>query len=262
MSSLRAQNFQRVLIQKVNARIRLAQVCRVILITPSFRFQRIAIARALLKNLPVCPLTFTMYALRYSSVGDLSIFFFFVNAGLNLNYIGDSPGRFCREDKSGNLGEPDSSPRMNLRAVNAKDIGVKIDGKENRAGNGKNPTKGRVRNKTKKIFKHTGKSVGGGIKKVMSGKSPGKSKEELESSETERLSSVESDSSDAESQPSSVDSPPVDNSSTASSGIENSDTTVRTSELVDSESIKTPDEVAAGDSNEHHALGQSSSFKK
>ncbi|KAH0744176.1 hypothetical protein KY290_032169 [Solanum tuberosum] len=211
MSSLRAQFFQRVLIQK-----------------------RIAIARALLKNAPI--LIFLM-----SSVGDLSIFFFFVNAGLNLNYIGDSPGRFHRglhkisslfrrssskEDKSGNLGEPDSSPRVNLRAVNAKDIRVKIkvddtilpsslattpteDGKENRAGNGENPPKERVRNKTKKILKHAGKSVGGGIKKVMSGKSSGKSKEEVESSETERLSSVESDSSDAESQPSSVDSPPV-----------------------------------------------------
>ncbi|KAK4714625.1 hypothetical protein R3W88_020532 [Solanum pinnatisectum] len=210
----------------------------------------------------------------------------------------DSPGRFHRglhkisalfrrssskEDKSGNLGEPDSSPRVNLRAVNAKDIGVKIivddtilpsslttppteDGKENRAGNGKNPTKGRVRNKTKKILKHAGKSVGGGIKKVMSGKSSGKSKEELESSETERLSSVESDSYYAVSQPSSVDSPPVvapsaDNSSTASSGIENSGTTTRITELVDSESIKAPDEVAE-DSNENHAFGQSSSFKK
>uniref|UniRef100_M1B0K7 Uncharacterized protein n=1 Tax=Solanum tuberosum TaxID=4113 RepID=M1B0K7_SOLTU len=171
---------------------------------------------------------------------------------------------------------------VSLRVVNAKDIRGKIivddtilpsslattpteDGTENRAGNGKNPTKGRVRNKTKKILEQAGKSVGGGIKKVMSGKSSGKSKEEVESSETERLNSVESDSSDAESQPSSVDSPPVvapsvGNSSTASSGIENSDTTIRTSELVDSESIKTPDEVAAGDSNEHHALGQSSSF--
>lgn len=62
---------------------------------------------------------------------------------------------------------------------------------------------------------------------MMSGKSSGKSKEEVESSETERMSSVESDISDAESQPSSVDSPPVvapsvDNSSTASSGIETS----------------------------------------
>ncbi|XP_055824917.1 C2 domain-containing protein At1g53590 isoform X2 [Solanum dulcamara] len=209
----------------------------------------------------------------------------------------DSPGRFHRglhkfsslfrrssskEDKSGNLGEPDSSPRVNLRAVNAKDIGVKIivddtilpsslettpteDGKESRAGNGKPPKKGRVRNKTKKIFKHAGKSVGGGIKKVMSGKSSGKSKEELESSETERLSSVESDSSGAESQPSSVDSPQVvapsvDNSSTASSGIVIFDTTIRTSELVDDESIKAPDEVA-GDSKENHASSQSSSFE-
>ncbi|KAH0653975.1 hypothetical protein KY289_031653 [Solanum tuberosum] len=104
---------------------------------------------------------------------------------------------------------------VNLRAVNAKDIRGNIivddtilpsslattpteDGKENRAGNGKNPTKGRVRNKTKKILDHAGKSVGGGIKKVMSRKASGKSKEEVESSETERLSSVEFDSADAE----------------------------------------------------------------
>ncbi|WMV39604.1 hypothetical protein MTR67_032989 [Solanum verrucosum] len=154
MSSLRAQFFQRVLIQKVNARIRLAQVCRVILITP---------------------LTFTMYALRYSSVGDLSIFFFFVNAGLSLNYIGDSPGRLHRGlHKISSLCRRSSSKRISrailkslihlrmhvsLRVVNAKDIRGKIivdeiilpsslattpteDGKENRAGNGKTPQRG------------------------------------------------------------------------------------------------------------------------
>ncbi|KAJ8542977.1 hypothetical protein K7X08_005500 [Anisodus acutangulus] len=182
------------------------------------------------------------------------------------------------EDKSGNFGEPDSSPHTNLRAVNAKEIGVKFivddtvsasssatspteDGKESLAGNAKkSPKKGRVRLNTKKILKHAGKSFGGGIKKVISRKSSGKSKGELESSETERLSSVEFDSSDAESQPSSIDLPSVGNTSIASSGIESSDTTIRTSVLVHRESIKTPDEVA-GDSKENHAFGQSSSFK-
>lgn len=186
------------------------------------------------------------------------------------------------EDKSGNLGEPDSSLHQNLRAVNAKKIGVKIivddaispssletppteDGKESRARNGKIPKKGRVRNKAKKILKNAGKSVGGGIKKVISRKSTGKSKGELESSETEGLSSVESDYSDAESQPSSVDSPrvvapSVGNTSIASSGTESSDTTINTSGLVDGESIRAPDEVA-GDSKENHAFGQSLSFK-
>ncbi|CAN4104321.1 unnamed protein product [Withania somnifera] len=186
------------------------------------------------------------------------------------------------EDKSGNLGEPDSSLHANLREVNAKGIGVKIivddsispsslettpteDGEESRTGNRKNPKKGRVRNKAKKILKNAGKSVGGGIKKVIPRKSSGKSKGEVESSESEGLSSVESDSSEAESQPSSVDSPRVvapslGNTSIASSGTESSDTTIKTSGLVDSESITAPDEVA-GDSKENHVFGQSSSFR-
>ncbi|KAF3660854.1 C2 domain-containing protein isoform X1 [Capsicum chacoense] len=184
------------------------------------------------------------------------------------------------EDKSGNLGEPDSSPHANLRAVNAKEIGVKIivddtispsslatalveDGKESHAGNGKSAKsakKGKVRNKAKKIFKHAGRSVGGGIKKVISRKSSEKSKGEPESSDTEILSSEESDSSDEESRPSSLDSPQagapsVGNTSTDSPGIESSDTIIRPNE-----SIEAPDEVAM-DSKENHVFGQSSSFK-
>ncbi|XP_075092166.1 C2 domain-containing protein At1g53590 isoform X2 [Nicotiana tabacum] len=186
------------------------------------------------------------------------------------------------EDKSGNLGEPETSQHENLRAVSAKEIGVKIivddtvslsllattpteDGKESHEGNGERPKKGRVRDKAKNILKHAGKSVGGGIKKAVSRKSSGKSKGELESSETERVSSLESDSSDAESQHSSIDSPrvvapSVGNTSLASSGIESFDTTIKTSGLVDRESIKGPDEVA-GNAKDNHGFGQTSSFK-
>ncbi|MCE3214649.1 hypothetical protein HAX54_052969 [Datura stramonium] len=84
----------------------------------------------------------------------------------------------------------DSSLHKNLRAVNAKDIGVKIivddiiypsslateEGEESRARNGKSPKKERARNKTTKILTHAGKSVGGGIKKLISRKPSGKSK--------------------------------------------------------------------------------------
>lgn len=73
-----------------------SRVCRVILIIPSFHFQRIAIARALLKNAPVLILDevifdpsllplLSMYALQYNSVSGLCIFFLFVNSGLSLN---------------------------------------------------------------------------------------------------------------------------------------------------------------------------------
>ncbi|CAN4103025.1 unnamed protein product [Withania somnifera] len=160
------------------------------------------------------------------------------------------------EDMSGNLGQPDSCPHTNLRAVNSKEIGVKIivddtispsslettpteDGKESRARNGKSPKKGRVRNKAKKILKNAGKSVAGGIKKVVSRKSSGKSKGELESSETEGL--IDSPQ---------VVAPSVANTSIATSSTGSSDTTIKT----------TPDEVAR-DSKKHHAFGQSSSFK-
>lgn len=126
----------------------------------------------------MCPLTFTMYALRYSSVGDLGIFLFTVNVGLSLNYLGDSPGRLHRglhkissvlRRSSSNLGEPISSLHVNLRAVNAKDIRVKIivddtilpsslattpteDGKENGAGNGKSFTNGARRRESLKML--------------------------------------------------------------------------------------------------------------
>ncbi|CAN4097001.1 unnamed protein product [Withania somnifera] len=154
------------------------------------------------------------------------------------------------EDKSGDLGEPVSSPNVNLKAVNAKEIKVNLimddsvartlqeDGKESHEGNdqGSSAKKGRVRDKAKNILRH-----------AVSRKSSRKCKGESESAASEIDLSVESDSSDDEISPS-VGSPlgrPVSGQLISSTGIENSiGNTVKSSELVDDKgSMKTSKEV-------------------
>ncbi|KAF3615288.1 C2 domain-containing protein [Capsicum annuum] len=157
------------------------------------------------------------------------------------------------EDKSGNLGEVPSL-HTNLKAVNAKGIGVKLimddsvettpweDGKETPEvnGQGSSAKKGRVRDKAKNILKH-----------AVSRKSSRKSKGELESTASERDLSVESDSSEDEC--ALLIGSPVGRSVSghliASTGVENSNgNTVKTSEVVDDKgSMKTTDEEKVHD---------------
>ncbi|OIT34669.1 PREDICTED: C2 domain-containing protein At1g53590-like [Nicotiana attenuata] len=149
------------------------------------------------------------------------------------------------EEKSGNLGEPAPSPHANLKAVNAKEIGVKFimddsvsrtpreDGTESNEGNGQGSAKkGKVKERAKNI-----------LKIAVSRKSSRKSKGESESTASERDLSVESDSSEDD-YSLSVGSPLVDGHSVssrfiASTGVENSnDSTVKSSGWVDTESTK------------------------
>ncbi|XP_060209424.1 C2 domain-containing protein At1g53590-like [Lycium barbarum] len=155
------------------------------------------------------------------------------------------------DNKSGNLGEPVPSPHANLKAMNAKEIGVKFimddstpreDNKETHEGNNgqgnSSPNKGRVRDRAKNILKH-----------AVSRKSSRKSKGESESTASERDPSVEADSSEDE-YSLSVGSP-LSGRFIASTGIENSnDNTVKsTSELVvdDKGGIKTTSEEVVQD---------------
>ncbi|KAJ8561058.1 hypothetical protein K7X08_027248 [Anisodus acutangulus] len=152
------------------------------------------------------------------------------------------------DNKSGNLGEPVSSPHANLKAVNSKEIGVKFimddstlreDGKdeENNDQGNSSPNKGRVRDRAKNILKH-----------AVSRKSSRKSKVESESTASERDLAVESDSSENE-YSLSVGSP-LGRRFIASTGIENpNDNTVKSSGLVvdDKGSMKTTTEEVVQD---------------
>ncbi|KAK4373997.1 hypothetical protein RND71_004674 [Anisodus tanguticus] len=152
------------------------------------------------------------------------------------------------DNKSGNLGEPVSSPHANLKAVNSKEIGVKFimddstlreDGKdeENNDQGNSSPNKGRVRDRAKNILKH-----------AVSRKSSRKSKVESESTASERDLAVESDSSEDE-YSLSVGSP-LGRRFIASTGIENpNDNTVKSSGLVvdDKGSMKTTTEEVVQD---------------
>ncbi|RAL49068.1 hypothetical protein DM860_015059 [Cuscuta australis] len=106
-------------------------------------------------------------------------------------------------DKYDTLGEPSTPPHVNLKAVNAKQIGVqfvvdntdpaqsptrsKEDGKESLEEDEQDgpSTKEKMKDRAKNMLKHVGKSAHGGIKHVLSHKGSRKSKYEPELSTTD-----------------------------------------------------------------------------
>ncbi|KAI4323116.1 hypothetical protein L6164_022747 [Bauhinia variegata] len=142
------------------------------------------------------------------------------------------------ENKPDSIVEDFQSPHVNIRAVNnAKEIGVKFvmeddisgfptgkvqkEGTSTEGSGPESPGKGNVKGMAKNILKHAEKSARG-LKHVLSGKSR-KSKGHSPEENAERETPVESDSSDDDSLPASVQSPideriPVASQAIASGG--------------------------------------------
>uniref|UniRef100_A0A5B6ZGP7 C2 domain-containing protein n=1 Tax=Davidia involucrata TaxID=16924 RepID=A0A5B6ZGP7_DAVIN len=137
-----------------------------------------------------------------------------------LQKIGSAFHRSPRnEDKSGSIVEPVPSPHVNLRAVNARQIGVKLivednlsapssvnvpkaEGIESPEGSGpESPSKGHGKGMAKSDLKHADKSACG-IKHIFSRKGSRKSEHGSGLAVTERDVSVGSDSSDGSLPPS------------------------------------------------------------
>ncbi|KAI3457531.1 hypothetical protein Pfo_014194 [Paulownia fortunei] len=118
------------------------------------------------------------------------------------------------EDKSNTLLEPEPSPHDNIRALNAKEVGVrwitddtiappssktpKDDEKELEDSGPESPHQGHVKDVAKSILKQAGKSARG-LKLALSRKASRKSKAELGSLPTDKDAFLEPDSSDDES---------------------------------------------------------------
>lgn len=128
------------------------------------------------------------------------------------------------EEKSVCFEEPPPSPRVNLRSMDSREIGVKFivddsvtapsvqkmpkpDGKESSEGSGpESPQKRKVKDRAKAIFKQSAH----GIKHALSRKGSKKFSSESESQRTELDASVEYSSSEEDSLASVVYTPPVE----------------------------------------------------